>query len=85
MKVQDVESASHLGEIEMSAKLQARTYSCPACGWSKTVAPHSDAFAPGDVYQSCPVCGFKDLQQKAAGFADAGLADVREQFRKLFA
>ena len=66
----------------MSVRPQARTYSCPACGWSKTVAPQSDAFAPGDVYQSCPVCGFKDLQQKTAGVADAGLASLREQLKR---
>lgn len=67
----------------MSVRPQARTYSCPACGWSKTVAPRSDAFTPGDIYQSCPICGFKDLQQKTAGFADAGLAGVREQLKRL--
>lgn len=68
----------------MSVRPQARTYSCPACCWSKTVAPRSDALAPSEYFESCPVCGFKDLQQKSAGFANAGLVGVREKLRKLF-
>ncbi|MDR1613190.1 MAG: hypothetical protein LBT97_10490 [Planctomycetota bacterium] len=34
-----------------------RTYVCPACGWSKTVAPRSDVLIPGrDHFSVCPKC-----------------------------
>lgn len=33
------------------------TYHCPACHWSRTVAPHSDALIPGcDYFHTCPAC-----------------------------
>lgn len=45
------------------------TYSCPACGWSKTVTPKSDALIPGDFYDCCPNCGHDKLDVSKASFA----------------
>lgn len=45
----------------MPIRPQPRIYSCPQCGWSKTVAPRSDALMPGDVYVRCPSCGHAPL------------------------
>jgi predicted RNA-binding Zn-ribbon protein involved in translation (DUF1610 family) len=44
-----------------------RTYECTACGWSKTVAPKSDALAEGyDHFKSCPKCGNENLASRPA-------------------
>lgn len=43
-----------------------RIYTCPACHWSKTVAPRSDALMPGDYFDTCPTCGHAPLQSKRA-------------------
>ena len=40
-------------------------YRCRDCHWEKTVAPRSDALAPGDFYEHCPVCGSINLQRTA--------------------
>lgn len=40
-------------------------FSCPACGWSKTVAPRSDALKPGEYFDKCPVCGHEELSMQS--------------------
>ncbi|MDR1646503.1 MAG: hypothetical protein LBR88_00460 [Zoogloeaceae bacterium] len=45
----------------MPIKPHPTTYKCPACGWSKTVAPRSDALGPGDLFSACPECGNEKL------------------------
>lgn len=45
---------------------QPRYYHCAACNWSKTVVPRSDALAPGDFFDTCPICGHAPLHSKAA-------------------
>ena len=49
---------------------------CPACHWSKTVAPRSDALTLGDYFSACPDCGHTDLQTKAAGTLQGEMAQV---------
>lgn len=53
------------------------TYSCPKCGWKKTVAPKSDALLPGDFYNACPSCGNTDLECKMASGIRASLDRLR--------
>ena len=43
-----------------------KTYQCPTCGWSKTVAPRSDALTPGDYFGACPGCGHAPLDVQPA-------------------
>jgi hypothetical protein len=38
------------------------TYRCPACGWSKTVRPRSDALMPGDYFDRRPNCSHAELE-----------------------
>ena len=57
------------------------TYRCPACHWSKTVAPRSDVLMPGiDHFEACPACGHQPLETQAARATLAGLA---EQIKRL--
>mgnify|MGYP001809859336 CR=1 FL=1 len=44
----------------------ATLYTCPACGWSKTIKPRSDALMPGDMPSDCPVCGHVPLEHRPA-------------------
>ena len=53
-----------------------RLFRCPACGWSKTVAPRSDALTPADYFSSCPACGHAALDAKAAGALQGEVAQV---------
>ncbi len=56
---------------------------CPACGWSKTVAPRSDALSPGDIYSTCPDCGHADLQVRPADTLQSGVAQVLDTLGRL--
>lgn len=51
-------------------------FRCPACGWSKTVAPRSDVLVPGDFYDACPRCGHGALESRAAGALQSELAQA---------
>jgi predicted RNA-binding Zn-ribbon protein involved in translation (DUF1610 family) len=42
------------------------TYSCPTCGWTKKVAPESDALRPGEYFDHCPACGHPKLTMRSA-------------------
>ncbi|RMW98656.1 hypothetical protein EBQ25_08795 [Allofranklinella schreckenbergeri] len=43
------------------------TYRCPACGWSKTVQPASDALIRGvDYFDRCPRCDAQPLERHRA-------------------
>lgn len=55
-----------------------RTYTCPACHWSKTVAPLSDALSPGEHLRACPACGHSPLTSQKASAVDAALAQVSQ-------
>ena len=59
-------------------------YRCPACGWSKTVAPRSDALGPGDFYSDCPQCQHSPLQVQPAGVVQGGLAQVAHTMARLW-
>lgn len=59
------------------------TYFCPACGWSKTVSPRSDALMPGDIYDACPACGNESLENRNAGPVDAALGSVAQKIKTL--
>lgn len=38
----------------MPMKPKPFTYMCEECGWTKTVAPRSDALSPGEWFDRCP-------------------------------
>ena len=59
-------------------------YACPACGWSKTVAPRSDALMPGDYFSACPDCGHANLQTKTAGTLQGEMAQVLGAIEQLW-
>ena len=58
-------------------------YRCPACGWSKTVAPLSDALGPGDFYSACPKCSHAPLDTQHAGASEA-LGDLVQSVERLW-
>jgi hypothetical protein len=56
------------------------TYRCPACHWSKTIAPQSDVLMPGiDHFDACPACWHHPLETQVAGAAQATLAGLTEK------
>lgn len=59
------------------------TYTCPACGWSKTVTPRSDALMPGDHYIACPACGHAPLKSRQAAAAQSALAQLSQQVKRM--
>ena len=59
-------------------------YTCPACHWSKTVAPRSDALTPADYFSSCPACGHAALDAKAAGALQGEVAQVLGAIEQLW-
>lgn len=60
------------------------TYSCPACHWSKTVAPRSDVLMPGiDHFDACPACGHRPLETQVASPARAALAGLADRITRL--
>jgi predicted RNA-binding Zn-ribbon protein involved in translation (DUF1610 family) len=55
----------------MPIKPRPITYECPTCGWSKTVAPHSDCLIIGrDGFDTCPKCGDKNLALRSANLIE---------------
>lgn len=52
------------------------TYECEGCGWTKTVAPRSDALVPGEWFEVCPQCGGRELKVRAAGWFERVVALV---------
>ena len=60
------------------------TYSCPACHWSKTVAPRSDALMPGEFFSACPRCRHAPLDRKRANAAQAALGQMKDAFKRLW-
>ena len=61
-----------------------RTYTCPACGWSKTVVPRSDVLIRGiDHFQACPACGHQSLETQAANTAQVALAELADKIKRL--
>jgi len=58
----------------MPIKPRPFTFECEGCGWTKTVAPQSDALASGEWIDQCSKCGEKRLKVHAAGWLAAFLA-----------
>jgi len=73
----------HHAFITMPIAPPSTTYTCPACGWSKTVTPRSDALGPGDYYRACPKCAHAPLATSRASAAQAALGQLSEQFKRL--
>ncbi len=67
----------------MPIRLQPRTYSCPHCGWSKTVVPRSDVLTPGDVHVRCQSCGHAPLSDVPADAVSAALAAGLQALERL--
>ncbi len=61
-----------------------KTYTCPACGWSKTVTPRSDALGPGDYYTVCPKCAHAPLTTSRANAAQAALGQLSDQIKRFW-
>ena len=62
-----------------------RRYHCPACDWSKTVAPSSDVLMPGvDHFSTCPQCNHAPLETKGASGLSGGVAQVVSVLEKVF-
>lgn len=60
-----------------------RHYSCPACSWSKTVAPTSDVLIAGrDHFDACPKCGHAPLDSAPASALPAGIAQIANNLEK---
>ena len=60
------------------------TYTCPACHWSKTVAPRSDALMPGEFFSACPRCHHAPLDRKTTSLAQATLGSLADAFKRLW-
>lgn len=60
------------------------TYSCPACSWSKTVAPRSDALMHGEFFSACPRCHHAPLDTKRASAAQATLGGLADALKRLW-
>ena len=60
------------------------TCHCAACGWSKTVAPRSDALSLGDFFTICPACGHAPLAMKPANVARAALGAWADALKRLW-
>lgn len=57
----------------MPMRPQLTTYTCPACRWSRTVAPRSDALLPGEYFAHCPACGYESLEHRSGTPSPHGL------------
>lgn len=69
----------------MPVRPQSLVYRCPACGWSKTVTPKSDALLSVDAPARCPSCGHAPLEVQQAGPGVSllsQLGDVLERWRR---
>ncbi len=66
----------------MVVRINSAIYTCPVCGWSKTVTPRSDALMPGEVFDACPACGHSPLQVRPAGKAESVLGQLADQARR---
>jgi hypothetical protein len=64
----------------MPIKPRPFTFECE--GWTKTVAPRSDALVPSDWVDQCPKCGGGVLKMRPAGWLEGALAKLlaRERF-----
>ena len=60
------------------------TYACPACHWSKTVAPRSDALMPGEFFSACPRCRHAPLDRKTASLAQATFGGLADALKRLW-
>jgi hypothetical protein len=68
----------------MPMPLKPRTYRCLACGWSRTVAPRSDALMPWDVVGRCGKCGSEKVQTETSSAASGALASGMQALGRLF-
>jgi predicted RNA-binding Zn-ribbon protein involved in translation (DUF1610 family) len=66
----------------MSIQPTPTTYTCPACGWSKTVSPRGDALMPGDVVEACPACGHEPLENREANAVQGALASFARKIKQ---
>ena len=73
-----------LKDIDMPKPPVPTTYTCPSCGWSKTVAPRSDALMPGDFFDACPACGRAPLETKDANAAQAAMGQLADSIKRLW-
>lgn len=60
----------------MPIKPRPFTYECEGCGWTRIVAPQSDALRPGEWFDQCPKCGSKALKMRSAGWFEGMLAKL---------
>ena len=60
----------------MPIKPRPFTFECEGCGWTKTVAPRSDALAPGVWFYLCPMCGGMLFTVRAGGWLAGAVAEL---------
>lgn len=60
------------------------TYTCPACNWSKTIAPQSDALMPNDDITQCPKCGNQQLTIERADIFAKTKAELSNMLSSIF-
>ena len=66
----------------MCVKPKPFTYSCPSCGWKKSVFPKSDVLFPGEYYDCCPECGAQSLKkEEIKGIIERGLSLLNKLFK----
>jgi Zn finger protein HypA/HybF involved in hydrogenase expression len=55
------------------------TFQCPACNWSRTIAPTSDVLTLQDVPAGCPKCGSTSIERRNATAIAVMAANLRRQ------
>lgn len=69
----------------MVMKPTPTTYSCPACGWKKTVAPTSDVRLRNvDSFDRCPKCGNEYLNRQPVGAIGGLVAQIEEALHRQY-
>jgi len=66
----------------MPIKPPSQTYTCPSCGWKKTVSPRSDALMPWEAPpERCAVCGADQLKESNATFFERAVENIAKIVR----
>ena len=68
----------------MPIRPPSRLFRCPACGWSKTVIPRSDALGPGDYYNACTQCHHSPLESQPVGALEGEVAQAIHTIARLW-
>jgi hypothetical protein len=67
----------------MPMPLKPCTYRCMACGWSRTVAPRSDALMPWDTVCRCGACDSDNLRTEQSTALSGAVASGLQALERL--